>query len=380
MKEISVNRKFSATVNQSKQVRLRGNFSGTTTYCEIVNRQDRHRPKTTVSMIDQTILIEFDGNHLVGEVYDMFITEQELVVKKYDKPTNKKSVAGSQYFRGQIDEERKKLTPILKYANCISFDQSYFTRTIGQLNIQSKLNNDVALFSGAGFGVLQAFAGALDFDIEEFTVWYTTEFRNSLHVGALGKIGGAILKKASDSFDNKRLKSKKATKTIRKHFRTGNRDLLVRDCKKDIFIPVWDISRKVIVIRKSSFPNIPIYQVIASAIFDPVYFKTKPIIEGMGVMNGDIIKNNAAFIRKNNPTLNIVSVGSPVRQFDKGIDTITREDLAVKNADDKHETDLMVDISGPYKRLECKPIDESYQFDTRLKAMEIALISGDIDV
>ena len=97
----------------------------------------------------------------------MITSEQDLVVKKYNKPTTKKSVESQMFFRGQVEDSRKLLTPILHHSNCISFDQSYFTRTIGQLQIQERLEGDYSLYSGAGFGTIQAFWGALGRDTKD---------------------------------------------------------------------------------------------------------------------------------------------------------------------------------------------------------------------
>lgn len=328
---------------------------------------------------DQTAEILFNKDHKVGYVYDMVTTEQELVVKSYEKPQVKKSIAGNRYFRGEIEAGRKKLFPVLNHANCISFDQSYFLRTIGQLNIQEKQGNDFSLFSGAGFGTIQAFAGALNMDISDVAKWFVTDLRNSIHKSFLEK-ATQVAASIMVEIDSNRLNTKPIKKVIRKFFSDGKRDLLVRDCKKDVFITLQDISGRIETITKETNPNFPIYEVISAAIFDPVFFKTKADqIKGFGVMGGDVAKNNDSFIRKNNPSLNIISVGSPVRLFDKGKTNINRADLSLRISDRKHETDLMVEIDGPYKRYQCNPIDECYQFDTDQESMEIALLSGDIN-
>lgn len=327
---------------------------------------------------DQTAEIIFNTDHRVGIPYTMVTTEQDQVVKTYEKPTVKKSIAGKQYFRGIVEEGRRSLFPVLNVANCISFDQSYFTRTIGQLNIQERLGNNFSLFTGSGFGAIQAFWGALDRDVEELTQWFLNDFRNTMHKGLFKKTGETFAGLMFEH-DGKRLNPSGPKKAIRKLFKKGEGDLLVRDCKKDIFIPIEDISGRVKIVTKATYPDLPIYLVLAASVFDPIFFKTKPIVEGLGVLNGDVAKNNSAFLRKNNPHLNITSVGSPVRLFDKGTATITREDLALKISDRKHETDLMVEISGSYKRHQCSPIDECFQFATDQKSMELAFASGDIN-
>lgn len=366
-------------VPNSKRLKVQGNFSGTELFTEIISQTGLTHPKMSLNSQDQTAEIIFNDDHKVGVSYTMVTTEQEAVVKTYEKPNVKKSIATKQYFRGEIEEGRKSLFPVLNVANCIVFDQSYYTRTIGQLNIQERLGNNYSLFSGSGFGTIQAFWGALDRDIEYLTKWFVNDLKSAVHKSALKKTGEFIVGIFYDkiAYDSDRLNPKRAKRAIRKLFKKDSGDLLVRDCKKDIFIPVEDISGRIKVVTKDIYPDRPIYQVIAASIFDPVFFKTKPEIEGMGILIGDVAKNNASFLRKNNPNLNITSVGSPVRLFDKGTELISREDLALKISDRKHETDLMVDIGGSYKRYQCSPIDECYQFATDQKSIELAFASGD---
>lgn len=332
----------------------------------------------SLSSKDNTATMFFNSDHKVGVAYEMVTREQALVVKSYDKPTSRKSISGQQYFRGEIEEGKKKLFPVLNHASCISFDQSYFTRTIGQLNIQAELGNDFSLFSGAGFGVIQAFSGALGRNTERLASWFTRGLRDSIHKSVVAK-AGEVVASFMFEYDGQRLRTKPIINAIRKHFSDNGRDLLIRDCNKDVFIPIMDISGRIKVVNKKDYPNLPIYRAISAALFDPIFFKTKPEVQGLGVLNGDIAKNNAAFIRKNNPTLNIVSVGSPVRLFDKGETLINRDDLSLLISDQKHITDLLVDIGGPYKRYQCSPIDECYQFATDRRSMELALSSGDIN-
>lgn len=365
-------------VPNSKQLKLHGNFAGTQLFASITNRQDRSHPEMILGP-DQIATMKFNGNHLISETYDIVVTEQDSVVKTYERPPNKKSIAGIQYFRGEIEESRKKLSTHLNYANCVSFDQSYFLRTIGQLEIQKTLGNDFSLFTGAGFGVIQAFAGALGLDVDVLANWYVSDFKNSIKKSFGLKTGEAILKLGHDQYDNKRFNPRSARKTLRHFFRTGKRDLLVRDCKKDIFIPIQDVSGRVEVVTKQLTPNFKIYEVISACIFDPLFFKTKPEIKGFGVSNGDLAKNNNAFIREGNPTINIISVGSPVRCFDWGTDSISREQLSVHNKMEKHLADLSIEIKGHYTRHECKPIDEYHQFETKQRAMDSAWQSGDIN-
>ena len=328
---------------------------------------------------DQTAELIFNADHKISALYNMVTTEQDLVVKKYDKPASKKSVATQMYFRGQVEESRKLLLAPLPHSNCISFDQSYFTRTIGQLQIQEKLEGDYSLYSGAGFGVIQAFWGALGRDTKDLAKWFVNDFRKAFHKGAVSSTSSVIASLVFD-VDNKRFGIQKAKSALRKLFSDEKRDLLVRDCVSDVFIPVQDISGRIKVVNKQNYSNLPIYLAISASLFDPVFFKTKPQVEGLGVMTGDVAKNNDIFMRATNPHINITSVGSPVRLFDKGGSLIKRDDLSLKVSDQKHTNELFMSslIPAPYTRYQCNPIDECYQFATDQEAMSIALTSGDI--
>jgi len=326
---------------------------------------------------DQTGEVLFNSDHKIGVLYDIITEEQVQVVNTYDKPTTKSPSAKGKYFRGTIENGREDLFPVLTHASCTSFDQSYFTRTIGQINLQEKYGADSTIFSGAGFGVLQAFWAALGRDAKDLAKWFVTDFRDSIHTGYLATAGNAFVNLMIDT-DSKRMNTRAAERVIKKLFKNNKQDLQVKHCTKDVFIPLQDISGRVRVVTKGTYPNVPIYQVVAAAIFDPIFFKTKPRISGLGVMIGDVMKNNDFFIRYRNPNIKIVSIGSPVRLYDKGSSLIKRDDLALKLSDQKHTTDLIASasISGPYTRHECTPIDECYQFATDQAAMELALNSG----
>jgi hypothetical protein len=378
MKEIRIGVKYTVVVPNSKRYKISGNFSGTKLFTEITSQTGLSHPEMSLNSQDQIAEILFNKDHKVGTPYDMITTEQELVVKSYDKPPVKKSIATRQHFRGEVEEGRKALFPFLNVANCYSFDQSYFIRTIGQIRIQENLGNNSALFTGAGFGAIQAFWGALDRKAVDLAKWFVNDLKKAIHKGPVRKTSEFVIGVLLEH-DGKRLNPSRAKKAIRKLFKKDAGDLLVRDCKKDIFIPVEDISGRIKVVTKETYPDLPIYQVLNAAVFDPIFFKTKPEVKGLGVLNGDIAKNNNYFLRKNNPNLNITSVGCPVRLFDKGTESISREDLALKVSDRKHETDLMVEIDGPYKRIQCNPIDEVYQFATDQKSIELAFASGDIN-
>jgi hypothetical protein len=310
----------------------------------------------------------------------MIVDQQDKVVREYKKPLVKKSIAGQQYFRGQIKKSQEKLFPILKHGNAISFDQSYYTRTLGQLQIQKSLEekhgrlSDVfSLSTGAGFGALQALWLALGEDTEELIHHFCNGIRKAVSPSTVKKIPAFIF-----SMDTDRLNPKYLDKAFKNIFKKAK----VRDLKTDIFIPIMDVSGRVQVFTKSNFKSELLSDIAFCAVPDPVFFKLKPYKNGMGVLNGDIAKNNDVFIRKNNPSINITSVGSPVRYYDKGYSHMNRETLSLKISDQKHQTDLWFadEMNGPRTRHECKPIDEVYYFSVKQSQMEKALDSGDIEL
>jgi len=328
---------------------------------------------------DQTAEIHFNNDHKVGTAYEMITSEKTQIVKTYDKPPVKKSISGQQYFRSEIKESQRQLTPILNHRNCLSFDQSYFTRTIGQIEIQKKISTSgIDLFSGAGFGSLQAFWGALGWNPNDLQKFFCIKLRDAIKKGIVRKMYEITTSVLIDS-KYERLATKYIEAELKKVFSVKKRPLTLRDCTKDVFIPIQDISGRTMIITKQNYPNMPIYVAVGASLFDPVFFETKKHFNHMGVLNGDVVKNNDFLINKNNPNMNMVSVGCPVRIFDKGFDRISRSDLALKISDQKHETDLIMSsmIDAKYKRYQCHPIDEVYQFAYHDNAIELAMGSAD---
>ncbi len=380
MEKIQLAKKFTAKVQNSKRLRVQADFNGTRLFCEIVSKTGKSHPEISLCSQDNVAEIIFLSDHYVGDVYDMVVTQQEKVVKTYDKPPVKKSVAGQQYFRAEIKKSQDNLFPYLRHTKAVSFDQSYFTRTIGQNEILKKVNvSGATLFSGAGFGALQAFWCALGWDAEDLQKFFCVNLRNAIKKGLFRKgveVTASIL--LDSNFE--RLSPKHISKELEKVFSINKRQLKVRDCKHDVFIPIQDISGRTMVIDKSEFASMPIHVAVGASLFDPVFFKTKKYFSHMGILNGDVVKNNDWLMARNNPGIKTISIGSPVRCFDKGFSEISRADLALKISDQKHETDLMMSDDCGSVRYQCKPIDEVYQFSTSGQAIELALNSGDINV
>jgi hypothetical protein len=327
----------------------------------------------------------------MGQSYSFIISEQNMSVKTYEKPPVEKSIAGLQYFRGEIEKSQESLDQTFGGA-ALSFDQSYFTRTIGQIVVQYKLEQKVGdlsdrfgIFSGAGFGSLQAFACAVGMKTEELNDWYLGNLLSAIKKGWIRK-GYEVTTSVLFNHDHDRIKTKRIEKEVKYLFKAKdvggsrtNRDLTVKECKRDIYIPAWDISRRTMAITKQTFPDMPIYLAIASTMYDPIFFDTKPIFDGFGIMNGDLSKNNDRYLKKHNQGLDITSIGAPVRIFNKGTARIDERSKLIKQTEQRH--DINLDFSRACStRLECTPIDEYFQFSTSDEAIKTAQKSGDISV
>lgn len=355
-------------------------------------------PPTIVLNPDDNIAQIVQGDlYNIGQSYHFIITEQEKVVKEYTKPPVKKSIAGQQYFRSEINKSQESLNQSFNSINALSFDQSFYNRTLGQIVIQGKLeeklgplHEEFGLFSGAGFGSLQMFSCALGYETEELNRWFLENFFEALHKNWM-EITYELTTSVLLNHNHERFKIKGPEKEIRYLFKakdvTGkrtNRDLTIKECKAEVYLPLWDMSRKTIVITKSTvFADLPVYAAACMAVFDPVFFKTKSkkrYIKELGIMNSDVVKNNDIYLKMYNKSMSVISIGSPVRCFDKGIGDMDLRSILVKTLDIKHDANLDFARKCGSKRYECKPIDELSQFPKNKKSIHTAQKSGDIDV
>lgn len=335
-------------------------------------------------------------NHfLTGASYSFVLDEMEKVVHVYEKPTVKKSIAGLIDFRQEIAKSQETMNQSLS-GSWLSFDQSFYNRTLGQIVIQYKLEKKLGNlterfqgFSGAGFGALQMFSCAMGYETDELNIWFTT----SLYSAVRRKLPARIVHGVLDVMLNKdphQLRSNKVENEIRYFFKAKdingkrtNRDLTVKECKKEVYLPLWDMSRRTITITRKTFGDMPIYIAACMAVLDPIFFRTKSrkrYIKDLGLMNVDVVKNNDVYLRKYNPNISVTSIGSPVRCYDKGFGNMDIRSPLLQLLNIKHDTDLDWSRSCGSKRYECNPVDELYQFPKSEKSIGIAQKSGDIDV
>ncbi|MBT4639438.1 MAG: hypothetical protein HOC09_11490, partial [Deltaproteobacteria bacterium] len=204
----------------------------------------------------------------------------------------------------------------------------------------------------------------------------TGSFRDALKKGWLKKGAQALVEVAAGiKFD--RMGTKSVEKCLQQFFkRPGTKtDLLIRDCVSEIFIPIMDINGRAMAITKKSFPSLPVYLAVCMSLFDPLWFDSKPMIDGYSVLTG-IHKTNDILISKHNKTA-ITSIGSPVRIYDHGLYKITREALSLRLNDQKHTLELReAEMIQSRTRIQCNPLDEVKQFDFSDVAVEKAIQSG----
>jgi hypothetical protein len=404
MQQIQIGQEFRIKIPNSRITKVQSDFSGTPVHIRCIDQTGLVPPEIVLIPEDNIAQITFDSRYDMGMSYTFIVGEQEKVVKEYQKPPSqfKKSIAGQQYFRSEINKSQESLNQVFSSSNALSFDQSFYNRTLGQIVIQGKLEDKYGplhekykLFSGAGFGSLQMFSCALGYETEELNRWFLENFFEALYKNIFEKVY-ELATSVLLNHNHERRSVKKAEKEIRYFFKAKdvsgkrtNRDLTVKECKSDIFLPLWDMSRRMITITKNiepgkpNYSDMPIYAAACMAVFDPVFFKTKSkkrYIKELGIMNIDVVKNNDVYLKMYNKSMSVTSIGSPVRCFDKGIGDMDDRSITVKLLDIKHDTDLDWARDCGSMRYECTPIDELSQFPKNKNSIHIAQKSGDIDV
>jgi len=395
IRKVKIGEEFRIKIPNSRIYKVRSDFIGTPIHINCTSGTGIFSPDIVLHPDSIVAEIAFKENYLKGDSYSFIIGQQEKGgVKTYSKPPVKKSIAGLQYFRAEVSKSQESLDQKFS-GNALSFDQSYFTRTIGQIVIQYRLEQKLGnltdefdVFSGAGFGSLQAFSCALNYKTEELNDWYLGDLLKIIRKNYL-QTGFELTTSVFLNHDNRRIKSKKVEDAIRYLFKAKdsrgkrtNRDLTIKDCRKDVYIPVWDISRKTVVITKDTCPDMEVYFAVCSAMLDPITFSVskRMLKRWNGVLNGDIVKNNDVYLKKFNSLLDVTSIGSPVRVWDKGNNKIDERSKLIKLTEVKHDTDLDWSRSCGSARYECTPVDELLQMSCSDKSIGIAQKSGGIDV
>lgn len=278
-------------------------------------------------------------------------------------------------FREIIELAYNDLFPDFKTINnAIVFDQSFYTRALGQIELAKSIESVQAgkllgvydLFSGVGFGAIMAAWAACGGEMSFLSDWWATKLKKAM------KSNLSILRTSRRSQGPVR-------KAVRKLFKQNGRDLTFGDLQKDLFIPYMDISGRTIAFRKEDHQGTPIYIAVLGSLLDPDLFNTKPIVdkfrgEKYGISAGSFVKSPRNFIQKNNPSIVCTEIGSPARIYNH-----------------KQDKKPAIAVAGIYKEIAFRseersghntifhlanPIDGIRKIDLRKKATNLAIQSG----
>lgn len=273
----------------------------------------------------------------------------------------------SQNFREFVTTEKKKLFIKDNYRRAICFDQCYYTRGFGFIEVardlESKESANLAstydLFSGVGFGAILAAWYAAGRSTHDLTLWWGKELLSATK-------GGLKYLRTGQRNPNK------IEKALRKVFRINGRDMLMGQLSKELFIPAMDISGRTLPITKKSKPMMPVYQALMCTVLDPIDFDTKPIAKGYSIMAGDFSRSSVNFLVGNGGL--ITNIASPQRIYDHKQRGRTLQNMAVimkehwMGSGRRPSNNLVV--------YEIKPTDEVKKFDNRKQYIEAAIMSG----
>jgi hypothetical protein len=387
MKQIQANQPFTVKVPNSRMMTVQGDFrpnAAMTT--EIVS--GHQLPSPTAQLIDDGVVqIWFHDAVPITTRLEIVIRQNALPgpVVEYKPPDNPKSIEALQFKRGEIIKSQSLLYPKYGAIKALTFDQSYYTRTVGQCQISTELEDkhgphhkNYQLISGVGFGAVQAASAACGIGSRRVCDFLLGDLRSSLKKGILTKsaqIVGEIA--AGMRFD--RMGTGGTIKALQRFFlRPGTKnDLTVKDCVVDLFIPVMDINGRAMAITRTAYPAMPLWLAVACSMLDPLWFDTKPMIKGFSVLTGNVHKTVDILLDNNSPNIQITSIGAPVRIYDHGKFKITREGLALRLNDQKHSLELREGEQVRNRtRHQCRPIDEIKQFDFSDAAVDKAIKSG----
>jgi hypothetical protein len=273
----------------------------------------------------------------------------------------------SQDFRESIIEGRKKLFIRHNYKRAICFDQCFYTRGFGFIEIardleakeQANLAGTYDLFSGVGFGAIIAAWYAAGRSTYDLSLWWGKELRKATRGG---------LKYLRTGQRN----PKKVERALRKAFKVNGRDMLMGQLSKELFIPAMDISGRTLLITKKELPVMPVYQALMCTVLDPIDFDTKPIAKGYSIMAGDFTRSSVSFLINN--TGLVTNITCPQRIYNHNQRTRSLQNIAVIMKEH-----LLGSGRRPSNNLvayEAKPIDAVKRFDSRKKYIEAAIMSG----
>jgi hypothetical protein len=356
-KLVEIGKPFSVKIPNSRALIVEGNFSGEReANCY---PSDNRLPNQSIEVAGQQAAITFDGIP-IGSAVELTIQEDGAVLVPFLREHEE-----SLSFRETVEAQYKNLFPTFS-GQALVFDQCYYTRGLGLIEIASSLeskltqtlNSYYSVFSGVGYGAIIALWASRGGNMADLKNWWLTDLKKATRGVSL--------------FGSGRRNPNKLIKAIRKLFQELGDDLYLSDLKTDVFIPCIDISGRALPLTAKAFPRLKIYEAIACTILDPVEFNTNAFMEGYSLMAGDFVKSPVRYLAHNSG-LKITNIFSPARVYDHSSNKRSLQNMAIIQKETQFKLE---EKNGNITRYECKPIDNVRKFDKRSEALQAAIFSG----
>lgn len=363
IQKIQVGKEFTFSIPNSCEKTVEGNFAGGAIRAEVLNSN-----KTDPISINP-VAIKVDGSTCkmnfkkgTGNKAVKMILHESMTDERIQEASNLREEIFNSY--------QKLLIPFPMASNALTFDQSYYTRALGQLQIAAnlernngkKLADTYDLFSGMGFGSIMAAYFALGKDTSHLKEWWARKLNKAVKSGL-------------SEITNGRKSPRKVKTALRKLFLDeAKRPLLMGDLQRHLVLYLKDINGCIIIIDSKKYPSMPIWEAVSWVALNPIDFNTKPQIESKALLIGDFEKSPDALLRLGNNHLRITSICSPVRVYDHGKRKRSMENLAMIMKEVNFQKERVNSIG--VNHLECSPIDNIKKYDTSRKGLAAAIHSA----
>jgi len=363
LQKIQVGREFTFAVPHGRVKSVDGNFAGGKVWAEILNIH----PTDAVSIEPEKI--EVEGS--ICRLHFRKGTENKGVKIILHESMTEDRILESSNLREEISASYQKLQiPFPMASNALTFDQGYYTRGLGQLQIASGLERNLGkrlvgeynLFSGMGFGAIMAAYFALGNDTASLKKWWVE------------KLNKAVKTRATEIVSGRKSTARPKAALRRLFSDETRRPLLMSDIQKHLVLYLQDINGCIIIIDSDKYPSLSIWEAVSWVALNPVDFNTKPEIEGQALLIGDFEKSPDSLLRIGNNHLRITSICSPVRVYDHGKRKRNMENLAMILKEVGFHGEIKESLG--VNRLECSPIDNIKKYDTSKKGLTAAIHSA----
>jgi hypothetical protein len=363
LQEIQIGKKFTFAVPNTLVRSVSGNFSGDKVRAEVLNSHKTDR----VSI--EPVKIEVNGSecklHFRGGTQNSpveIILHEDMSENRIEEACNLREEIANSY--------KKLLIPFPMASNALTFDQSYYTRGLGQLQVAAALERNLGknlageynLFSGMGFGAIMAAYFALGKDTSSLKEWWARKLNKAVKSGMSEIVNG-------------RKSPRKVKSALRKLFLDETkRPLLMSDLQKHLVLYLKDINGCIVMIDSNKYPSMPVWEAVSWAALNPIDFNTNPQIAGKALLIGDFEKSPDSLLRLGNNHLRITSICSPVRVYNHGKRKRSMENLAMIMKEVNFQKEQNSDLG--VTKLECSPIDNIKKYDTSRKGLTAAIHSA----